>query len=566
MSKKLHRNFTKLRSYLVMFSTFVGSLSGCGDVGIKQADDSLNISGKSLVCTEDPKIFGLYTKVMFVIDKSGSNRDTDPDRDNGKRASAIKDFLDKNRNNPYIQWGFLKFQNDKAESYIPDQGGPNRIFTADPNLMDQALDRFESESDNGTTPYRAALQMTITAVKEDLKIDSELSANYNIIFISDGVPTDAADPNIYSDVENLANLSPGNVHLSTVYYGPPSNNAEMRLERMAELGLGKYQDANQDPIINIDNLIVGGKSAEPYVIKSFVVYNLNAANCDDGTVGADSDSDGLCDRDEKRYNDLFAKDTAQKARMGGKIFDPANRNSFHPYLNDGIFYRYIAFNENIPRDCSDEKDADFDLANTCEEKYLYNRNPQGPTVNWTNEMINRSREADPYYFDSDGDGFLDMMEYLFFRNKSTAMNFNNIFDRSNGLQHDYLLLNHLNPVNPNSEVGYGIEFIRVESNSQGQNCYTYRQDNLPLYNTLDLSPFQASGSVDLSHSQNENVILIYYIQVLENNPNSKGILRYSYQKMMKDQGGAKNLSVDTSKFYIFPEPPPPPMGLRGVPR
>jgi hypothetical protein len=559
VTQNLHIKFTFPLKILLLIALGAG-LWACSDrIALSEANLVNVIASNNQICTEDPKVFGLYTKIMFIIDKSGSNviaPGTDPDRENGRRATAIKDFLEKNRNNSYISWSFIVFNNDQALSYIPNEAGSNRVFTNDASLMDVALERFKAEPDTGATPYRAALQLAYRSIQTDLKEDPNLGAKYNVIFISDGVPMPVEgnrDPDIYSDVENLIDLSKGNIHLSTVYYGPSDSNAETRLERMADLGLGKYQNTNIDPIINIDNLITGGTSAEPYIIKNFNVYNLSAANCDDGTVSVDSDSDGLCDKDERRYNQIFANQPAAKERMKGKQFSETNRYSFHPAIHDGIYYRHIAFNENIPKDCTDTRDSDFDLATTCEEKYLFNSSPQGPTVRWTEDMLKRGREADPDYFDSDGDGLLDMLEYLFFKNKSSAMNYNNIFERTNGMQNDYLFANRLNPLNPRSSIPYAIDFQRVSPNERGQNCYSYSQSQLPLYQTRPLTVTEAGGSLDLSHAENENVILISYIQVLENNPNSKGILRYSFQKIStKDQN--QKINLDTSSFYIWPEP------------
>lgn len=566
-SKQLEfmRNTDFGRAFL--FTTFVsilGLLSACGDIRIDPAPEkTMSSKTEALVCTEDPLVIGRYSKIMFIVDKSGSNGTTDPDLQNGRRITAIRDFFAKNKDNKYIKWGFINFNQNGAQSYIPDQEGPNRIFTTDIALFEQAMDQFSAEADSGGTPYRAAMTLTTSAVREEIKADNAagITANFNLIFITDGVPTDySSDDQFHSDVEALAALSPGNIHFSTVYYGPEDAAAQNRLRKAAEKGLGNYQDTNVDPLLKIDDLLVGGTSHEPYVIKNFVVYNMNSSPCDDGSMGADSDSDGLCDKDEEKYNKQFVNDPEKKARMGGKTFDPANRNSFNAYINDGIYYRHIVFNENVNKDCNSDADGDFDFLNNCEEKFMFNKDAQGPTVTWTNEMHQKNKNAYEDYFDSDGDGILDGLEYLFFRNtggKSTPMNFNNIFDRSNGYQMDYLFANHMNPINPGGSTGYGIKFSRVEPNGKGQNCYSYNQDELTLYSTKEVSAFQTSGSVDLAHVENENVILIYYIQTPEYSPNSRGFLRFSFQKLVKDKNNAKDISVDTSKFYIWPKPVAP---------
>lgn len=553
--------------YLTLVAT---SLAACGDVRVSATpsqEPPLIYKTDSTVCTEDPLQIGRYSKIMFIVDKSGSNAfgdfgygATDPDLQNGKRITAIRDFFEKNKTNKHTKWGFIVFHGETAESYIPEQQGTNRLFTNDPAVFQQAMHRFSNESDNEDTPYRAPIQLSTAAVHAELKTDQldGISANFNLIFITDGMPTDRiSDKEFWSSAEDLANLSPGNVHFSTVYYGAANVKAQKLLEKAAESGLGNYQDTNVDPLINIEHLLEGGTTSEPYSIKDFIVYNLNAANCDDGTVGADSDADGLCDKDEDKYNLELSKDSLMRARMGGKKFDATNRNSFHQAISDAIYYRYIAYNENIYKECTDSKDEDFDFINNCEEKYLYNEKPNGPTPEWTAEMNQGDKHANPHYFDSDGDGILDGLAYLFFRDKSAAMNYQNHFKPVNQKMKGDLFKNHQNPLNPNSELGYGIQFNKVAPNSQGQNCYTYHQDQLPLYFNKAVTPLRSSGSADLAHEANENVFLIYYIQTPENSPDSRGYLRYSFQKLKKDFSGLRNLSVDTSRFAIWPKPPSP---------
>ena len=550
--------FAKYRTKFLLLSTLV-ALVACDSVHIapKPEDQFSQKESTTLVCTEEPKALGQYTKVMFVVDKSGSNAEvpTDAPRMNGKRYTAIKDFLEKNRNNPYISWGFIEFHADQAKSYIPAQNGdPNRIFTSDPNLMDQALAQFAAEADADATPFRSAIALTTSALQAELHAQNGTSSNYNIIFLSDGVPTDYGfppnDAAILADVGNLVALSPGNIHFSTVYYGTNDPDAHARLKKMADAGKGIFQDTNISPIINIDNFIIGRVSYEPYIIKNFVVYNLNAANCLDGSVGGDSAATGICDKDKIYYNTKY-KNSARFKEFGGKTFDPTNRNSFLPNLSDQVMFHYIAYGESIRKDCADKGSTDVHLANNCEKNYFNNDSPQGPTPQWTDEMIRIGKHGDTNYFDSDGDGILDMLAFMFFNDKSAPLNYNNQFQRNNGYQNDYLFANHLNPKNPGSEIPYGINFQRVEPNDKGQNCYSYKQNDLPLHEVSAVTPTQVSGLIDLAHNKDENVILIYYIEVPEYAPNSKGLLRYSFQRLTKDKNKVQDLNLDTSKFYLW---------------
>jgi hypothetical protein len=572
----------KLLALLARFQLALMTLvtvTACDNINLRPAPEVEAIaSTKSEVTTEDPKKIGLYSYVMFVIDKSGSNvqgnggAPSDPNRESGIRATAIRSFFERNKNNPYIRWGFIAFQEGGGgvRSYIPEQGAPNEIFTDDPNLMEAAIARFKSDADSGGTPYKGAIQLTESALKAELKKANSISGNFNIIFMTDGVPTDYSDcfgcePNdaaIYADVESLVGLAENRIFMSTIYYGPENATAERRLETMAEKGRGKYWDTNsQGTDIDIGALLSGGESAEPYVIKHFGVYNLNAGMCDDGTVGGDSDIDGICDKDEERYNRELVQDTTWKNRMGGKLFDPTNRNSFSSKVHDGIYYRHIVYGEAMPIDCEsneDMNDNDFDLLSNCEEKYIYNEDPTGPTENWTKKMLENGKFGFRDYFDSDGDGWIDGLELLFFKFKSASLNFHNLKQEENGLTYDHLISNHMNPRKPGSEKSYDIKFNRVSANGRGQNIYEYTQQELPLYYTKPVGLFQVGGNLNLVHGQDENIILIYYIQVPENAPHDRGYLRYSYQILKKDTGRVQDLNVDTRSFQIWPEPPPAP--------
>jgi hypothetical protein len=529
----------------------------CGDVNLTPAPPGNFASNTQFeICTEPPMTIGLYTNVLFVVDKSGSNVQqpgaTDPNK--SFRANAIRNFFESHRDNAYIKWGFIKFRDSEARSYIPDQGGTNRIFTSDGALMEAALEQFMSENDDGATPYQAALNLTTNAIREEIEASEEIVPNFNVIFISDGGPTDYGYPGptdnerIFTDVENLVDLSSGNIHMSTVYYGPNNDENASRLEEMANRGGGIFQNANTDPDLNIDDLIIGRESGEPYEIKYFGVYNLTSAACLDGSVDSDSDMDGLCDKDEVNLN----QDAQLRPRMNGRQFSATNRNSFDPKFSDAIYYRYLRFNESLPSNCIDEGDDDFDLLNNCEEKFLTNSSPQGPTQAWTEEMILNGKQADRYNFDSDGDGILDFVEFVWFSNKSAAVNFLNMAQRTNGIQNSELAENHLNPKNPSSSLPYEPLFSLVRVNSFGQNCYSYSQKNLPLYQTQSVTAFQAGGYLNLAHQQNENVVLVYFIQTPEYAPNTKGFLRFSYQKLRVNEHGPTSLNLDTRNFDIYP--------------
>ena len=512
-------------------------------------DAVVEFSSVSTFCTFPPKEVGLYTKIMFVVDQSGSNGTTDGSKQ--RRTDAMQDLYNKYSGNRYVEWGLISFQDSGATAFISDP------YFQPASAVPAALSRFSSTTDMGGTPYKSAIFEVTAAITEDLENSTEeTEANYEIIFLSDGVPTDYGTPindqQIFDDIKRLIELAEGRIHFSTVYYNVSSNAdpaAAMRLEQMAEVGAGKFLDASNGGSIDLDGLIVGGVSKEPYMIKDFFVYNLNSALCEDGLLGSDTDIDGLCDRDEENYNSRYRTLIDAKFGTPAKNFDKNNRYSFGGMYSDFIMLKHI-LGEGLPTcDTADaEKDSDADLLNDCEERFLVNRNPQGPTQAWTTEMLSKPKHASATNFDSDGDGIIDSLEFFFFKEKSLALDYNSIFRKIFGTYYYDMMKDHISKLKPESSSPYKIDVRQIERNDNGENCYTFDQQNLPMYQ-VGTSVFSQTKNLDLVHGSDENVVMVYYIMVPENDPQGKGIMRYSYQKIKFDKGAPeKQINLANDRF------------------
>lgn len=499
------------------------------------------------ICAIEPSAQDVYTKVMFVVDKSGSNGTTDPGAT--FRAGTIGSFYNLHAANQFTKWGLITFQDGGATPAILDATGTVGGFTNDMATVNAAIGTIAG-GNAGATPYQAAIAATSAAITRDVAANPGERSMYVVVFISDGAPQPAVtDQVLESDLRSL--LALGDVTFNTVYYGPPNDETSSRMLRMANWGRGKFLDTNISGRILLDSLI-GFRTGQPWLIKNLTVTNLNAAPCDDGTVDADSDADGLCDKDEVRYNTEFLSDPQKVARMEGKTFNPTNRNSFDPYLSDAVFYKHIVFAEGVPRDCTaaDLIDEDRDLANRCEERYLYSSSPSGPTEKWTSAM---QRDADPLNFDSDGDGYLDFFEFMMTRNRSSGMDRNNVSQLFLGYRLDTIFNKHLNWRNPLASPAYDGMFQFKRVNESGQNCYSYNQTVLPLYAVRPVSVGQVSGISNLVHGQNENVVMISFIQTPEQDPNGAGELRYTFQRISASSNHIKlNLRIEEYQSYRVP--------------
>ncbi|MCB0349050.1 MAG: VWA domain-containing protein, partial [Bdellovibrionales bacterium] len=267
----------------------------CGDINLmKPTDPPVNAKSDGNFCISPPETKNRLTKIMFVMDKSGSNSSTDPGA--VLRAGGVENFYNDHLNDEYIKWGMIQF------GQVTDFVITDPYFTQDETAVRSAISVLRS-SDGGSTPYSDALAKTELAIRDDIDTFPEEDAYYMVFFISDGRP----EPYISVDqaktlVQSIVNIKPGKIFLSSAYYGTNGTSAQEYLREMAIAGGGKYADLNLTGELDFEALIVRPTN-EPWQIKNttLMVYNTNASTCLDGSIGVDSDSDGMCDVDELEY-------------------------------------------------------------------------------------------------------------------------------------------------------------------------------------------------------------------------------------------------------------------------
>lgn len=445
-------------------------------------------------------------------------------------------FVSENSNNEYIQWGLVVFNSTSARAILNSGNQNSPVFTESESEMMAGIDKVRSEADNGGTPYGSALNLARQAIVNDMQAKPEEDSFYMIIFLSDGQPTDNFrdnDPALNSEIDGIMQQNPGRIALSTGYYGPDNYKYEKTMEGMASTGGGLYSNFRYTDRIDFEELIVK-PTKEPWSLKEFVVYNLNSTVCIDGQMGPDSDSDGLCDKDEEANG-----------------FDPTNKFTMGDGYGDYFHWREYAYGESLPT-CFDRTDLDFDLLTFCEEQYLYNANP----------LVIDDFRGDPENPDTDLDGILDGIEAFNFRTtRAAAVDTFNTY-RSYDDEKDSARVQIIQGRNPeeNDEAGKKQEITinNLGVNDNGQNCYDIETSQLVTFNT------EATFNADqpyMNHDKNENVYMVYYLQVPQNNPNSKGIMNYFFEPIGKldediaDQPDMNGyLKVVDGKFeqYIVP--------------
>jgi Mg-chelatase subunit ChlD len=214
-------------------------------------------------------------KILFVVDTSGSNsRDFNPfpgggcdvtrgcvpatDPEKKFRAGSISDFFEKYKGKNNFSWGFETFSRDSVESFV---GHDSTDLFGDTKSMENAINLFVEDQDKGRTPYLAALKSVRAALESDPELHSTdpVPPRYNIVFMSDGYPTDSSPSEINAEVESISSMSPTRISFSTIYYSTLSDPiAADILQNMAWVGGGQFVnvDTNAHETLNIQDLIM----------------------------------------------------------------------------------------------------------------------------------------------------------------------------------------------------------------------------------------------------------------------------------------------------------------------
>jgi hypothetical protein len=561
--------------------------TNCSQVNLVVEPKIVKQSSFAPLCIHPPESIVRKNKIMFIVDKSGSNAGppgTDPVvGGTTKRVANIQRFLAQHQGEAFTEWSLQVFgvgaSGGAAEPLIFD-GDKTKPKFGTAAEMAAAITVMNGMPDNGCTPYKAALDLAKSTIILDRQVDKESISSYNVFFLSDGRPNDAqaatgqcgnnafvmdtpTDPYLLK-VKDLLTADKGQIFFHTAYYSPPNDPtlydpaAGLGLRYMSVAGGGGYNDLEAGGVLNFGAIRVG-KSSETWKLKKLMVYNFSSAFCEDGSIGADSDSDGICDTDEVNFNRRYQNEL--NSFFGGARFDPTNRNSIGAGYSDLFQYRFgiIEQSSNLPA-CNPVLaadgtfDPDHDMLNSCEEFVLSNEQPKGPTPVWDSRMILRSgNSADPTNPDTDGDGFIDIIEFSQFWLRSAAGTYTNGFLPYTNPTANLLLDEHRHPKRPDTydpASNYQVKVVETVENDLREKCYDVNLDNLPTYDTKAVGLTQVSGYPQLEHARGENVVMVYYLASKDGDPDALGFMYYYYTKIKKGE----KFNFDFSKFKEYKIP------------
>ncbi len=176
------------------------------------------------------------TKYLFVIDKSGSNANSDP---GGIRISAIRNLINR-AHRPNTQWALAGIgQSNIVYSTVNGEFG----FVWGKHQINQSLDKAIEDRDSGATSYMSTLSEVKDLLVREIVDRQDENFRYKIFVVSDGVPTDVLrHREVYGSVKELKQLflDSNQLQISTIFYGSPNAGAEHLLSEIAELGGGTY--------------------------------------------------------------------------------------------------------------------------------------------------------------------------------------------------------------------------------------------------------------------------------------------------------------------------------------
>ncbi len=247
----------------------------CGCSGVNFTPTNLEKTSALSTCTTSAEKVDRPTRVLFLVDQSGSNingpydlpgQATDPIKT--FRLGVMSAFFELNEHKSNISWGLSVFNNVSAENLTLDSLGSGIPFSQTAADFSQALLRFSARADVGGTPYRAAFLKAKELIQADFPTSPEHVA-YLIAFLTDGYPTDYCpggpsevlcpgrllESQIDSDLNDVLSIAPDAIQFSTVYYGKPDSTAAQRLKRMADLGKGEFVDTNFTSHVNLNDLL-----------------------------------------------------------------------------------------------------------------------------------------------------------------------------------------------------------------------------------------------------------------------------------------------------------------------
>lgn len=296
-------------------------------------------------------------KILFVVDTSLSNVDTDP---TNRRAAAVRQTIYANQDKPSISFGLITFANSPSVATLS--------FTRDLNRLEAALSTITTDAG---TNYADTLVSVQTFILNDRSFQTAADlrrTHYIVFWVSDGAPTvgirdsEAIIPGV-SAIRESMRTEVAEITFNTLFLykgdlnSPALATAKGLLASMAAAGgPGTFTPVAPDADLSF-TFTIGGVE-RPFSLR-YVIANNKNARLHHGEPAPDSDGDGLADalEEESYETDPFSADSDTDGYSDGlELLVPGRLHptGFDPGCNPAQAL----------------KDSDNDGLNDCEETVL----------------------------------------------------------------------------------------------------------------------------------------------------------------------------------------------------
>lgn len=477
-------NYKFVSLSIVVVGLILLGFQNCGEYKLTKTQAVLSIDPKASFCTSPSDAVQSNLKFMFVVDRSGSNQQnfiilpdgtvdfgnpqpgTDPD--GNRRFQALVNFIQNYRSgdDQYTYWSMVE---------IADQGREVLPFTND---RDSFLNDINSQwtntasLDGGGTNYIDTLDTVQQMIQADVAAarlaDPQISSNYVVFYVSDGVPyvggvlQSQGEVNLV--IDSMLSFQEANrdlvegIQMNTAYYYSNINdpNARAGLTEMATRGFGSFLEFGAGENIDFSRFAIPIRISR-FDLKEFWVVNTNTI-WEGNELRRDADADGLSD--------------VLEAELGS---DPSLYDSDGNGVGDGVEYRVsgktaVCQNSDCsfpgtPGPCSMFlggrtqapwfEDRDSDYLNDCEERLL------------------SSDFEEP---DTNADYIPDHLAFISETNL-TELSSATLLDPDNDGVSDYSELKQNTPLRVNNSSIEGLQTLKLNaqlmSQSADQDCYAY---------------------------------------------------------------------------------------------
>lgn len=204
--------------------------------------ESQSCNTQACSCTTTLNETSVPTKMLFIVDVSGSGATTDSGR--AMRDSSIQKFLSDYSSYTNFSWSFLTF--NTAVTALVTSNGSAAFSTA--AAMQTAVNTFAKGTDSGNTDYVKPLTTATQMIKADPALNSSSNPpQYIVVFLSDGQPNTETSTDPTGLVKALVALSPGRISFNAIYYGQVDATASNLMNSMATAGSGTFLNTNTNP-------------------------------------------------------------------------------------------------------------------------------------------------------------------------------------------------------------------------------------------------------------------------------------------------------------------------------